>query len=144
MLSIALEGAEAQKARFDGLPAAIQSAVLATSAALAQQVLTLARQKAGGPANSNDRVVTRIFSNGDLKHAAIQAHGGEASPHDILAPRAKALASMVGGGSTIVPQPDSGDPARSHLESALVEMAAQIDAQIKAAALDALAKHMER
>jgi phage gpG-like protein len=159
MLSATLAGAEALGARLDGLPDAIVAAVAAKSAALADQLLTLVHTKlAGGalqprsgalaasigvdgPRIEGDRVVTTLFAGGDLKYAAIQEYGGVTSPHDILPSRAKALAFLAGGEQVfakIVHHPGSHIPARSYLRSSLAEMAAEIDAQMKAAVIGAV------
>jgi phage gpG-like protein len=163
MLSVTLRGGEALAARLDGLPGAVRAAIAAKSAGLADQLLALARRKAGGevlrprsgalaasiclggPAVEGERVVTRIYSGGDLKYAAIQEYGGATSPHDILPSRAKALAFVAGGGevfATIVHHPGSRIPERSYLRASLAEMAQVIDSQIKSAVLDAVARQM--
>ncbi|HWF78362.1 MAG TPA: hypothetical protein VN694_14435 [Caulobacteraceae bacterium] len=159
MLSVTLAGADQVDAKLDGLPAAILAAVAARSAALADQLLTLVHAKLTGavlqprtgalaasigidaPKIEGDRVVTRLFSGGDLKYAAIQEYGGVTSPHDILPVRAKALAFMAGGEQVfarIVHHPGSHIPERSYLRSSLAEMTAEIDAQMKAAVVDAV------
>lgn len=159
MLSVTLTGADELDAKLDGLPAAILPAIAARSAALADQLLTLVHAKLSGavlqprtgalaasigvdgPRIEGDRVVTTLFSGGDLKYAAIQEYGGVTSPHDILPSRAKALAFLAGGAvvfARIVHHPGSHIPARSYLRSSLAEMAAQIDAEMKSAVLDAV------
>jgi phage gpG-like protein len=157
MLSVTLTGADELDAKLDGLPAAILAAVAAKSAALADQLLTLVHAKlAGGvlqprtgalaaaigvegPKIEGDRVVTTLFAGADLKYAAIQEYGGVTSPHDILPSRAKALAFMASGErvfARIVHHPGSHIPERSYLRSSLAEMAAEIDAQMKAAVIE--------
>lgn len=159
MLSVTLTGADQLDARLDGLPAAILAAVAARSAALADQLLALVHAKLSGgvlqsrtgalgasigvdgPKIEGDRVVTTLVSSGDLKYAAIQEYGGVTSPHDILPSRAKALAFLAGGEQVfakVVHHPGSHIPARSYLRSSLAEMAAQIDAQMKSAVIDAV------
>jgi phage gpG-like protein len=159
MLSVTLTGADELDAKLDGLPAVILAAIAARSAALADQLLALVHAKLSGavlqprtgalaasigvdgPRIEGDRVVTTLFSGGDLKYAAIQEYGGVTSPHDILPLRAKALAFLAGGAvvfARIVHHPGSHIPARSYLRSSLAEMAAQIDAGMKSAMLDAV------
>ena len=159
MFTVTLTGAQAIDATLDGLPAAVVAAVAARSAALADQLLTRVRSKLSGgvlqrrtgalaasigvdgPRIEGDRVVTTLFSGGDLKYAAIQEYGGVTSPHDILPSRAKALAFLTGGEQVfarIVHHPGSHIPERSYLRSSLAEMAAEIDAAMKAAVINAI------
>jgi len=161
MFTVSLTGADELGARLDGLPASVLAAVAAKSAALADQLLELARTKLQGgvlksrtgalaatvgvigPAIEGDRVVTRLFAGGDLKYAAIQEYGGVTAPHDILPERAKALAFLVGGEQVfakVVHHPGSRIPARSYLRSSLAEMADEIESGMKAAVLDALSQ----
>jgi phage gpG-like protein len=155
MLTVTLTGADELDARLDRLPAA----VAAKSAALADRLLTLVHAKlAGGvlqsrtgalaasigvdgPRIEDDRVVTTLFSGGDLKYAAIQEYGGVTSPHDILPSRAKALAFLDGGRQVFakhVHHPGSRIPARSYLRASLAEMADEIEAGMKSAVIDAV------
>ena len=100
-----------------------------------------------GPAISDDAVVTKLFSAGELKYAAIQEYGGVTAPHQILPSRAKALAFMVGGEEVfarIVHHPGSHIPERSYLRSSLAEMAGAIDAEMKSAVLGAVRQQMGR
>ena len=159
MLSVTLTGVDTLDAKLSDLPAAVLAAVAATSAALADQLLTLVHAKLSGdvlqprtgalaasigvdgPSIQGDRVVTRLFAGGDLKYAAIQEYGGVTSPHEILPVRAKALAFMTGGEQVfakVVHHPGSHIPERSYLRSSLAEMAAQIDAEMKSAVVDAV------
>ena len=95
----------------------------------------------GGPTLDGDHVVTTLFAGADLRYAAIQEYGGVTSPHEILPQRAKALAFLVGGDEVfarIVHHPGSRIPERSYLRSSLVEMADQIEREMKAAVLGAL------
>jgi phage gpG-like protein len=159
MLTVTLTGADDLDAKFVGLSAAIVAAVAARSAALADQLLALVRAKltgavlqprtgalaasigVDGPKIEGDRVVTTLFAGADLKYAAIHEYGGVTSPHDILPSRAKALAFVAGGEQVfakIVHHPGSRIPARSYLRSSLTEMAAEIDAGMKAAVIEAI------
>jgi len=159
MLSVTLTGADKLGAKLDGLAPTVLAAIADRSAALADQLLGLVRQKLGGavlkprsgalaasigvegPDIVGDVVVTTVFSAGDLKYAAIQEYGGVTAAHDILPSRAKALAFMVGGEEVfarIVHHPGSHIPERSYLRSSLAEMAGQIETEMKAAALEAV------
>ncbi len=159
MLSVTFTGADELDAKLDGLPAAVVAALAAKSAALADQLLTLVHAKltggvlqprtgglaasigVDGPKVEGARVVTTLFAGADLKYAAIQEYGGVTSPHDILPSRAKALAFLAGGEQVfarIVHHPGSHIPARSYLRSSLAEMAAEIDAGMKSAVIDAI------
>jgi phage gpG-like protein len=141
----------------------VLTAVAAKSSALADQLLGLVRTKLSGgvlqtrtgalaasigvqgPTIQDDRVVTTVFSGGDLKYAAIQEYGGVTAPHDILPSRAKALAFLAGGEQVfakLVHHPGSHIPARSYLRSSLDEMADQIDSEMKSAVIDALQQQM--
>jgi len=163
MLTVTLTGADDLGARLDGLPPVVLAAIAAKSADLADQLLTRIRQKLGGevlksrtgalaasigvegPDIVGDKVVTTVFSGGDLKYAAIQEYGGVTRPHDILPSRAKALAFMAGGEQVfarIVHHPGSHIPERSYLRSSLAEMADQIETEMKAAVLDAAREQM--
>jgi phage gpG-like protein len=163
MLSVTLTGADKLGAKLDDLSPAVLAAVAAKSAALADQLLGLVRQKLSGavlkprtgalaasigvegPAIVGDAVVTTVFSGGDLKYAAIQEYGGVTAAHDILPSRAKALAFLAGGEQVfarIVHHPGSHIPERSYLRASLAEMAAQIEAEMKAAAIDAAQAQM--
>jgi phage gpG-like protein len=159
MLSVELTGAEALQARLDGLPAAVAAAVAAKSAALAEQLLGLVDSKlvggllqartgalaasviVDGPRIEGDRVVVSVSAGADLKYAAIQEYGGVTSPHEILPSRAKALAFLAGGREAfakVVHHPGSHIPAHGYLAGSLAEMAAEIDAGLKTAAIEAV------
>ncbi len=159
MLSVTLEGAEALGARLDGLPAAGLAAIAAKSAELAQRLLERVERKlsgevlrtrsgalaasigVGGPTIDDARLVTTLYSEGELKYAAIQEYGGVTSPHDILPSRAKALAFLADGQQVFarhVHHPGSRLPERSYLRSTLTEMAADIEAGMKAAVIEAM------
>jgi phage gpG-like protein len=159
MLSVTLTGAEELGAKLDGLPPEVLAAIAAKSAALADQLLGLVRQKLGGavlkprsgalaasisvegPTIAGDRVVTTLISRGDLKYAAIQEYGGVTAAHEILPSRAKALAFIAGGEEVfarIVHHPGSHIPERSYLRASLAEMAAQIETEMKAAVIEAV------
>jgi phage gpG-like protein len=159
MLSVTLTGAEALQARLDGLPSAVVAAIAAKSTALADQLRALVQSKLAsgalhsrtgalaasvivdGPRIEGDRVVVSVSAGGDLKYAAIQEYGGVTSPHEILPSRAKALAFLAGGGEAfakVVHHPGSRIPARRYLASSMAEIAAEIDAGLKSAAIDAV------
>lgn len=163
MLTVTLTGADELAARLDGVPAAVTAAIAARSAALADQLLGLVRQKLSGgvlqsrtgalagsigvdgPTVTGDQIVTRLFAGGGLKYAAIQEYGGVTSPHDILPSRAKALAFMAGGEQVfakVVHHPGAHIPERSYLRSSLAEMADAIESGMKSAVLDALTLQM--
>jgi phage gpG-like protein len=163
MLSVTLTGADKLGAKLDGLPPAVLAAIAARSAALADQLLGLVRQKLGGavlkprsgalaasigvqgPNIADDTVVTTVFSGGELKYAAIQEYGGVTAAHVILPSRARALAFLAGGEQVfahIVHHPGSHIPERSYLRASLAEMAGQIEAEMKAAAIDAVREQM--
>ena len=163
MFTVTLTGADELAARLDGLPAAVTAAIAAKSAALADQLLGLVRQKLSGgvlqsrtgalaasiavdgPNASGDQVVTRLSSVGDLKYAAIQEYGGVTSPHDILPSRAKALAFLAGGEQVfakVVHHPGSHIPERSYLRSSLADMADAIETGLKAAAIEAVQRQI--
>jgi hypothetical protein len=158
MLSVTLTGADALGAKLDGLPPVVLAAIAAKTAALADQLLGLVRQKLGGavlkprsgalaasigvdgPTIADDRVVTTLFSRGELKYAAIQEYGGVTAPHEILPSRARALAFVASGEhvfARIVHHPGSHIPERSYLRASLAEMAAQIETEMKAAVIGA-------
>lgn len=80
----------------------------------------------------------RVFSSGDVKYAAIHEFGGKTRPHDIVPTKAQALAFMVGGQQVfakIVHHPGSNIPERSFMRSGLFDMAEEIVAGIREAAL---------
>ncbi|HEY2710055.1 MAG TPA: hypothetical protein VGI95_18570 [Caulobacteraceae bacterium] len=159
MLSVTLTGADKLTDRLDDAPATVIAAVAAKSAVLADQLLARVQRKLGGevlkprtgalaasigidgPKVVGDTVVTTLFSAGDVKYAAIQEYGGVTAPHEILPVRGKALAFLAGGQQVfarVVHHPGSHLPERSYLRSSLAEMAAQIDSELKAAAIEAL------
>ena len=159
MLTVQITGADQLSNRLAAAPAAIQSALRAKAADLAErlrkhvtddklsgQVLN-ARSgalRASIAAEVDDQagqVIARVFSAGDIKYAAIQEYGGRTAPHDIVPDKAKALAFLAGGApvfAKIVHHPGSQIPARSYLRSALADMGDQILAEFTAATLDAL------
>jgi phage gpG-like protein len=165
MLSVTLTGDTGLAASIDGLPATVLAAVAAKSAALADQLLDLVSRKlhggvlqartgaladsvgVDGPTLTDGGVVTTLFAGGDLKYAAIQEYGGVTAPHEILPVRAKALAFLAGGEqifAKVVHHPGSHIPERSYLRSSLAEMADTIEAEMKAAALDAIRQQTGR
>ena len=158
MFAVSLEGADALAARFEVMPAAVQAAVCAKAANLAERLRAhvvddklsgqVLRRKTGALAASigadvtvdGDRVVARVFSSGDVKYARIQEYGGRTPAHDIVPVKAKALAFLGGTAfARIVHHPGSTIPERSYLRSSLADMAGVITAELKAAVAEALA-----
>lgn len=87
---------------------------------------------------SGDTTTGKVFSAGDVKYAAIHEYGGRTAPHDIYPDKAEALAFMIGGQQVFakhVRHPGSQIPERSFLRSSLNEMADEIFAGIREAAL---------
>jgi phage gpG-like protein len=96
---------------------------------------------------SGDMVVGRVFSSGDVKYAAIHEFGGKTPPHDIVPTKAQALAFMVGGEQVfakIVHHPGSNIPERSFMRSGLTDMADEIVAGIREAALEGARKALNQ
>jgi phage gpG-like protein len=89
---------------------------------------------------TNGNVTTgRVFSSGDVKYAAIHEFGGQTRPHDIIPTKAEALAFMIGGSQVfakIVHHPGSKIPERSFMRSGLYDMADEIVAGLRTAALE--------
>ena len=159
MLTVQLTGADALDKRLQNLPTALQSALQAKAADLADrlrrhvtddklsgQVLrirtgALKASIAAEVTDQTDQVLVRVFSSGDVKYAAIQEYGGQTSPHDIVPDKAKVLAFFAHGGTVFakrVHHPGSHIPERSYLRSSLADMADQIVADFKDAAAAAL------
>jgi len=160
MLQVSLTGADTLATRLETLPAAVQAAVRAKAADLAERLRAhvvddklsgqVLRSKTGALAASigaevtvdGDAVVARVFSSGDLKYARIQEYGGQTPAHDIIPNKAKVLAFITGGETVfarIVHHPGSTIPERSYLRSSLADMAGVIAGELKAAVLGALA-----
>jgi hypothetical protein len=161
MFSVSLDGAEALQARLDDLPLAVQAAVRAKAADLAERLRAhvvddklsgqVLRSKTGALAGSigaevaveGDQVRARVFSAGDLKYARIQEYGGVTPAHQIVPSKARALAFIAGGAQVFarrVQHPGSVIPERSYLRSSLADMAGQITAELKAAVVNSLAE----
>jgi phage gpG-like protein len=159
VLTVQITGADQLSNRLAAAPAAIQSALAAKAADLAErlrrhvtddklsgQVLrsrsgVLRASIAAEVDDQAGQVIARVFSAGDVKYAAIQEYGGRTAPHDIVPDKAKALAFLVHGAPVfahVVHHPGSQIPARSYLRSALADMGDQIIAEVSAAARDAL------
>ena len=159
MLTVQLTGADALTKRLEDLPAAIQDALRAKAADLAERLRQhVADDKLSGQmlqarsgvlrasiaAEVNDdggQIVARVFSMGDVRYAAIQEYGGRTAPHDIVPNKTKALAFLVHGApvfAKVVHHPGSQIPARSYLRSSLADMGDRIIAEFRDAALDAL------
>ena len=159
MLTVQITNADNLQNRLASAPAAIQSALAAKAAGLAERLRAhVADDKLSGQVlqsrtgalkasiaaevdDAAGQVIARVFSSSDLKYAAIQEYGGHTAPHDIVPDKAKALAFLVHGApvfAKIVHHPGSQIPARSYLRSALADMGDQIIAEFTTAALDAL------
>ncbi len=159
MLTAQLTGADTLDKRLQDLPAALQAALQAEAADLAErlrrhvvddklsgQVLhtrtgALKASIAADVSDDAGQVLVRVFSSGDVKYATIQEYGGQTAPHDIVPDKAKVLAFVLGGAAVFarrVHHPGSHIPERSYLRSSLADMAGQIVAEFKDAALAAL------
>ncbi|MDR3508427.1 MAG: hypothetical protein P4L64_11065 [Caulobacteraceae bacterium] len=159
MFSVELTGAAELTRRLEALPAAIQSALAAKAASLAEQLKDhVVQDKLSGQVlkartgalrgaikaevlADSDPIVVRIFLSSDIKYAAIQEFGGHTAPHEIRPDKAKALAFLSGGRlvfARVVHHPGSAIPERSYLRSSLADMAGQIITEMKAALVAAL------
>ncbi len=158
MLSLELDGLDETAARLDAYPAALAAALRAKAAELAAALAdTVKNDKlSGGVLNTRsgalrdsivadvsadaDGVVASVYSDGDVKYAAIQEYGGKTGAHEILPVKAQALAFMAGGALRFarrVEHPGSMIPARSYLGSALDDMRDDIVAELGDAAAGA-------
>jgi phage gpG-like protein len=154
VFSVTLEGDEALDARLAAMPAAVQTALRAKAAQLAEalrahvvqdelsgQVLhartgALRDSIAAEVTVDGAKILVRLFSRGDVRYAAIQEYGGRTPAHDIVPNKAKALAFLAGGRrvfARIVHHPGSTIPARPYLGPALAQMGPQIESELKAA-----------
>jgi phage gpG-like protein len=159
MFTLAVDGAEALSAWLAAPPPVVQAAVAAKAADLSARLRDhvvqdklsgqVLKARSGALAASITAEVNadglgvqaRVFSAGDVKYAVIQEYGGRTGSHDILPDKAKALAFIAGGRlafAKIVHHPGSQIPARSYLRSALADMADEISAGLKQAAIEAL------
>lgn len=159
MLSLSVEGEAALAGRFAALPSAVQVAVLAKATQLAEALRAhvvqdklsgqVLQTKTGVLRDSIEAEVTgdgtqvsvRLFSQGEVRYAAIQEYGGHTPAHDIVPNKGEALAFLAGGRrvfARIVHHPGSTIPARPFMGPALNDMAAQITDELKAAALAAV------
>jgi phage gpG-like protein len=96
---------------------------------------------------SGDVTTGEVFSAGDVKYAAIHEYGGQTKPHDIVPVKAEALAFMMGGRQVfakIVHHPGSKIPERSFMRSGLMDMADEIVAGIRDAAIEGARQAMDR
>jgi len=158
MFSLEVEGVETTDAQLAKLPTAVQAALQAKAIALAialtahvtddklsGQVLAvksglLRASIASQVEVDGDIVRARVFVGPGVKYAAIQEFGGRTAAHEIVPDKARALSFVVGGArifARIVHHPGSTLPARSYLRSSLADMAGEIAAGLKAAALEA-------
>jgi phage gpG-like protein len=159
MLTAQLTGADTLGKRLTDLPADLQAALQTKAADLAErlrrhvtddklsgQVLhtrtgALKASIAADVSDQTGQVLVRVFSAGDVKYAAIQEYGGQTSPHDIVPGKAKVLAFVLHGGPVFarrIHHPGSHIPERSYLRSSLADMADQIVAEFKNAAIAAV------
>lgn len=157
MLSLEVRGQQELVERLRSLPAPVQTAlrvkILALAIKLQTHVVTdklhgqVLNQRSGALARSIQQDVTesgsaiygRVFSAGDVKYAAIHEYGGRTPAHDIVPKKGEALAFTIGGKQVfakVVHHPGSQMPERSFLRSSLADMADEITAGIKQAALD--------
>lgn len=158
MFSLEVDGVEAVDAQVANLPTAVQAALQAKAAALAVALTAHVRDdKLSGQVLAvksgllrasiasqievdGDIVRARVFVGPGVTYAAIQEFGGRTAAHNILPDKARALAFVVGGArifARVVHHPGSTLPARSYLRSSLADMAGEITAGLKAAALEA-------
>jgi hypothetical protein len=159
MFELSVSGGDAALAGLSAAPVAVQAALRAKAAELAQRLKDhvvqdkLAGQvlnvRSGALRDSiaakvdvdGDTVKIRVFSDGDVKYARIQEFGGHTPAHLIVPNKARALAFLAGGKTVfahIVHHPGSQIPARSYLRSALDDMSGQIIAELKATMVAAL------
>jgi phage gpG-like protein len=160
MLNLALDGADDLSARLDGLPNTVQAALAARIQDLTDKLQARVQAKLHGEVlNSRSgllassvqseveadgqSLVGRVFVSGDVKYAMIQEYGGVTSAHDIVPDKAKALAFLSGGAmvfAKLVHHPGSHIPERSYMRSSLAELAGDIAASLKGAAIDAISQ----
>ena len=157
-MSLSVEGEAALADQLAALPAAVQAALLAKAAQLAEQLRAhVVQDKLSGQvlqtktgalrdsieadvAGDGAQVSVRLYSRGEVRYAAIQEYGGHTPAHDIVPDKGKALAFLAGGRQVfarIVHHPGSTIPARPFMGPALSDMAAKISDELKAAALAA-------
>jgi phage gpG-like protein len=155
MLSLAVDGAEALRARLDAYPAGLSDALAAKAQELADALADKVKydKLAGGVLNSRsgalaasiaaevssdgEDVAVTVGSFGDVKYAAIQEYGGKTGAHEILPDKASVLAFVADGATRFarrVEHPGSQIPERSYLRSSLEEMRAEIVAALAATA----------
>jgi phage gpG-like protein len=102
------------------------------SGALGRSIATMLTETDGG-------AIGKVYSSGDVKYAAIHEFGGTTKPHDIFPVKAEALAFMMGGRQVfakVVHHPGSRIPERSFMRSGLADMADEIVAGLRQAALE--------
>ena len=159
MFSVESEGLDTLDNVFAILPATVQAALRTKAASLAAaltahvvndklsgQVLAVKSGLLRSSISSwievdGDTIRSRVFVGPGVKYAAIQEYGGRTSAHDIVPNKTRALAFVAGGHpvfARIVHHPGSTLPERSYLRSSLADMAGEIAAELKAAAIAAL------
>lgn len=162
MFTVELLGETALEARLDAMPTSVQAMLKIKVTALAIKLQghivadklhgQVLNQRSGALARSIQEeapivegagVYGRVFSAGDVKYAAIHEYGGRTPPHDIVPDKAEALAFMIGGRQVfakIVHHPGSQMPERSFMRSSLADMAEEITAGLRQAAVEGLQK----
>jgi phage gpG-like protein len=148
LLRIPPQVIEAVAAKVRSLTLQLQSHIVADK--LQGQVLNhrtgqLSRSIQSNTEVSGEVATGRVFSAGDVKYAAIHEFGGRTAPHDIVPTKAQALAFMMGGNQVfakIVHHPGSNIPQRSFMRSGLQDLAEEITAGIREAAVQGARKAM--
>jgi phage gpG-like protein len=159
MFNVTLQGASEFVERLEQMPAVVQALLRSKVEALAIQLQAhVIRDKLSGQVlgvktdalrrsiqevveASDDSVIGKVFSAGDVKYAAIHEYGGTIPAHDIYPSKAQALAFVVGGKTVFAKHvhiPDVKMPERSFLRSALADMAPEISSEMKAAVIQGI------
>lgn len=100
----------------------------------------LSRSIAHEVTQSENSVIARVFSGGNVPYAAIHEYGGRTAPHDIYPKDAEALFFRMGGHDVfakVVHHPGSQMPQRSYMRSALNDYREQIIEGIESAVQEA-------
>jgi phage gpG-like protein len=95
---------------------------------------------------SENRVLGKVFSSGDVKYAAIHEYGGTTAPHIIVPKKASVLAFVGSSGGMVftkkVNHPGSKMPERSFLRSTLTDMSTEISLGMKEAVVQAVRREI--
>lgn len=95
---------------------------------------------------TENSVLGKVFSSGDVKYAAIHEYGGVTAPHIIVPKKASVLAFMGSNGGMVfakkVNHPGSKMPERSFLRSTLTDMSTEISLGMKDAVIRAIQKEV--